>query len=902
MKKHLLHVLLLFVSVSCTEGIQRRNHDADVDTLKDSVLFYKNQGKELRNTARYKDALAAHEKGLELAQYIEDTLEIVQALNNIGTVYRRMGLLEEAASWHYKALNYCDRWSDQSSPTSLKNRVISLNGIGNIHLSMGNDDLAMAAFREALKGESKLGSATGQAINHANIGAIFEERHQLDSAAFYYRQSLMFNESSGNQLGVALCKNHFGRLAEMQEDYNEAFKNYKAAYDLLKNGKDKWHLLQASVSLTRICLVQEKYQASEHYSDEALVIAKEIGSLAHLTDIYHQKYRLHRKLGNYRSALTWLEKASEHSDSLAHERNEKEVYNLRTSYEREKNQLEVAHIQKMHQEDTRRKNMILMGVVVILILAILIICAFAYVHVLRAKNYKILQDLEKTKDNYFTNIAHEFRTPLTVILSAARSINETAIEDVAVQEDSKDIINHSTELLNLVNQVLDVAKMTSAISPSPVWRNGNIVSFVSGICERYSHYAKEKNISLTFETNEDVVQMDFVPDFMLRTVQNLLSNALKFTPKNGSVKVLLYVERNAKGDRLHISVSDTGVGMHDHQLNEIFKPFYSGAGEMGTGVGLAVVKLSVEAMYGSVDVRSQVGKGSEFIVTLPVRNDKSCGLSLEEESQSEEVIASFAPAENMDKLEDDAPRILIVEDKPEVARWEMRHLDSGYAFYFASDGAQALQKAEEIVPDLIITDVMMPVMDGLEFCRKVRSSELLCHIPVVMVTAKAEHEDRLKGLEAGADAYLEKPYDEKELSTRVRMLLEQRAKMKQKFTGAHVQSEESYSAVDKAFMDKFDLALDSAFDSGKVDCEALASELCIGRVQLNRKLKAITGLKTTEYILRHRIAKAKELLATTDISIGDVAMRCGIDDVGYFSTLFRKNVGVVPSVYRKQPF
>ena len=428
-----------------------------------------------------------------------------------------------------------------------------------------------------------------------------------------------------------------------------------------------------------------------------------------------------------------------------------------------------------------------------------------------------------------------------------------------------------------------------------MWRNGNIVGFVSGICERYAHYAEEKNVSLSFEYAESEVMMDFVPDFINRIVQNLLSNALKFTPAGGSVNVSL----KRCGEKLKLSVSDTGSGMNESQLEEIFKPFYSGAGKMGTGVGLAVVKLSVEAMGGAVKVDSKVGVGSEFIVTFPVRNNVSEQLVKDESTADEdnECVVDYG-LENVDVMEEGAPRILIVEDKPEVARWEMRHLDAGYAFYFAADGVQALQKAEEIVPDLIITDVMMPVMDGLEFCRKVRSAELLSHIPVIMVTAKAEHEDRLRGLEAGADAYLEKPYDDKELLIRVRMLLEQRAILRRKFT-ENDGSEDLYSAVDKAFLDKFHIALETAFDAGKVDCGDLASELCIGRVQLNRKLKAITGFKTTEYILNVRIAKAKQLLSTTDLSIGEIALKCGIEDVGYFSTIFRKNVGVSPTAYRK---
>ena len=195
----------------------------------------------------------------------------------------------------------------------------------------------------------------------------------------------------------------------------------------------------------------------------------------------------------------------------------------------------------------------------------------------------------------------------------------------------------------------------------------------------------------------------------------------------------------------------------------------------------------------------------------------------------------------------------------------------------------------------------MPVMDGLEFCRKVRSSELLSHIPVVMVTAKTDHEDRLKGLEAGADAYLEKPYDENELSVRVRMLLEQRERLRSRFSaGIEAVQEDDVNVADKAFLDRFAEALDKAFASGKVDCEELASDLCIGRVQLNRKMKAITGLKTTEYILNVRMDKAKTLLETTDLAIGEVALKCGIEDVGYFSTLFRKNTGMTPSAWRKK--
>lgn len=453
--------------------------------------------------------------------------------------------------------------------------------------------------------------------------------------------------------------------------------------------------------------------------------------------------------------------------------------------------------------------------------------------------------------------------------------------------------------------------MTSSIAPEPVWRKGNAAAYVESICERYERYAEDKGISLVRDFGSDEIEMDFVPEMMVRIVGNLISNALKYSASGSTVKVVLRRIFRHGSEYLELHVSDDGKGMTSQQVENIFKPFYRAGGsngDTGTGLGLYVVKLSSEAMGGNVEVKSAVDEGTDFEILIPVRHDKAVhavdagmsrpadGIPAAEIRDNEAVIADG----------DESPRILIVEDSPEVARWEMRQLDSRYSFWFATDGAEGLRLAGEIVPDLIITDVMMPEMDGLEFCRRIRASELLNHIPVVMVTAKAGQEDRIAGFEAGADAYLEKPYNEDELSVRVRTLLGQRERLKMRWSGHadDLRSESgtgrSLSEKDQAFLDRFDEVLEAAFAKGKVDCEELASELCVGRVQLNRKVKAITGFKTTEYIHVIRIAKAKEMLDTTALSIGEIALKCGIEDVGYFSTLFRKSVGMTPTAFRNR--
>ena len=872
------------------------------------VATYRELGRSYRNATRYQEAIEAHKKGLEIAEEICDTLQIVQALNNIGTVYRRMGLLEEAASWHYRGLSLCEQWSDTTS-LGLKNRVVSLNGLGNLHLSMGNDAIAMSSFREALKGETKLGSTNGMAINYANIGALFEGRGQIDSARYYYGRSLECNEQAGSELGISLCHVHFGRLAENDGDLDTAFYEYKSAYDVLSAGPDRWHWLESGISLARISLKKMDFGATRRYLAEALDAAEGLESVDHLADIYHLYYLMDKKAGRYRESLVWLEKYSEYMNRIYTERNEEVLFQIRSNYEREKNMAQMQQMQEAHSLKEFRERMMRLSLIIFLALAVLTIVFLIYSLRLRSRNNQILKELDKTKNNYFTNVAHEFRTPLTIIQSAARSISDNA-EDDSLKDDASDITRHSKDLLNLVNQVLDIAKMTSGLAPDPVWRSGNIVAFISGICERNRRYAQSKGITLDFNcASSPVVEMDFVPDLMVRIVQNLLSNAFKFSEKGTAVTVSLYRSIEKSGGCIHISVRDQGVGMTPEQSSSVFEPFYQVEGgfrDMGTGIGLSLVKLAAETMGGNVTVGSTIGKGTEFIVDIPVRHDLA--ISPIDECMVPEgnnILDPVSSSVTDDPATDsDVPRILIVEDMPEVARWEMRQLGPDYAFYFAPDGAEGLRKAEDIVPDLIITDVMMPVMDGLVMCRRIRKSELLCHIPVIMVTARATHEDRLKGLEAGADAYMEKPYDESELDLRVRKLLQQRSMLKKMFSerfDSHVcdnSDEPAFSVADRLFLDRFDATLENAFASGKVDCEDLASEMCVGRAQLNRKIKAITGYKTTEYILMARLSKAKHLLRTTELPVGEIAMQCGIEDVGYFSTIFRKHVGVTPTIYR----
>ena len=869
-------------------------------------------GKRLRNESRFYDAIDVHKKGLAAAEKLRDTLQIVQALNNIGTNYRRLGILDEASSWHYSALSYCDQYSGSRNPedrTALKNRVVSLNGIGNVQLTMGNDVEAEKAFRQALSGEASLGSALGQAINYANLGSILESRDMKDSARFYYEKSLEFNTLAKSDLGISLCHAHFGRLAEKEGDYANAIEEYRKAYEIMEGSSDVWHWLESAVSLVRAYINAGDLDRASFYLGKATKEAERISSMEYLAEVNRLDYLIQKQRGNSALALKSYVRSREYADSVTSEKNLNHIQNVRVGYERERKQNEIEMLNRSWEAERRSRNALLTMSLIALLLTVATIAVLIYLITLRNRNQKMLKEMETMKSNFFTNITHEFRTPLTVIHSAAGHIMKETPVDSPLHRDAEDIMRHGKSLLSLINQILDIAKLSSGSRCRPEYCRGDIVGYVTMICECHRPYARTRDISIIYSPAEPSVEMDFIPEYVKQTVSNLLSNAIKFSAEG---RHIMLTSKCKDGDFI-LTVCDEGKGMAPEVLRNIFRPFYQAPDQsmsIGTGVGLSIVKLDVEAMNGRIEVHSAVGKGTVFIVALPL----SCGEKLNRHFDFNDYVQPGAIREvveteceaNEDVVHEgmeNATRILIVEDTPEVARLQMNQLNSDFNYYFAQNGAEGLERAAAIVPDLIITDVMMPGMDGFEFCRRLRASGALNHIPVIMVTAKCTHEDKMAGLEAGADAFLEKPFHADELNVRVVKLLEQRSLLQQKWSSDIDDGSRDLSGVPESsrkFINDFTDAVNNCLKTGELDHNKIADALCITRIQLNRKVKAITGLTTTEYISRIRISLAKKLLDNPDMLIGDIAQRCGVEDVAYFSSVFKKATGYTPSGWRNR--
>lgn len=932
MKIALLLIVLTFV-ISCKgrdENISYASHVRQVDSIvyanKDlqslegvladfeakrddagRMVAMRELGKIYREASNFKTALSYHEKALLLAKELKDTANIIRILNQLGTDFRRLGVLDEAAVRHYEALSCCEKYSDKSSDVAKKYKVVSLNGIGNIQLTLQNNDAAEKAFREALAGEKSLGSHIGQAINYANIGYVKEANGELDSAWIYYEYSMEQNRLAKSKLGISLCYNHFGRLSELGGNYAKALESYKNSYDLMLDDKDKWHWLESCLSIARLYLATGQIANARRYLGEGLETAKNINSWEHLKEVYLLKSVYEEKSGNYEASLQNYKMHSAYTDSIAKEKNINHLNNLRVNYITEKGNREKASISHAYASEQQKKRIILYFLLVVTLVSAAAISSLIYALKVKAKMQEIIKETSLARQEFFTNVTHEFRTPLTVILGCAEELKSKSVdEEHAAEVDA--ISRQGKRLLTLVNQLLDIAKVRSAIGKAD-WKTGNMRAFIQMVVENVRPQAVRNLIEIEYHSDEKEVEMDFVPDFMCKIMTNLLSNALKFTPKGGRIIIRSAVEKKT----LTISVEDTGCGIKPEDLPHVFEPFYQAKShsKAGTGIGLALTKQMTEAMGGRIDVVSKPDEGTTFLLSIPTNHGENRyekwipDVGVKPVCSDKPVCDDAEEIVNLDDvISKDADIALVVEDNADIARYIGNIISDNFSVVYARNGREGLLKAEEYVPDVIITDIMMPEYDGLEMTRDIRQSELLNHIPIIIVTAKGDDANKLHGLESGADAYLIKPFSPDELKLRIHKLIENRNMLRQKYSQILIDSEEISNEPDapeleKRFLVKLNSFITSNISLANMNSETLAEGMCLSKSQINRKVKSLTGMNTATYIKQSRLAYSQVLLRDPEKTIGDIVLLCGFDSASYFTKLFKEKFGITPSQYRK---
>ena len=797
----------------------------------------------------YPNAIAHVSKSLELSKKEGNMSNVGSALNTLAGICLAAKQLDEGENYILEAIRYCEEANDSNL------LPIRYGMASEIYHAKRNDVLSLEYARRSLHIDSLLGNTARMGIRLSQMAAAQIALKQVAAAELSISRAIPILEEAGNEVSLSICRNQMGELLNQRGAHAEAASYFRMAALSFAERNDKYNESRAQMGLYEALKESNPNEASIHLLRYAAL-----------------------------------------KDSIYHHEVEQAISQYNVKYKTD----ELAHKQ---EQERMEKRVILFGAIALIALLLLFVIVGINTSRTRRRNLIALKKLSDLREQFFTNITHEFRTPLTVILGLSRDLQSNDAADV--RDKAQSINRQGNALLELINQILNIAKVKSAVGNAD-WSNGNIMAYLTMIVESYHDYAKSHNIRLMYHIDGEVT-MDFVPDYVNKVMNNLLSNAFKFTPEDGEIWVKAWRRDNS----LCIDVSDNGKGMDNETIAHAFEPFFQADNDSrhnGSGVGLALVKQIIDAVGGHISIESVVGNGSTFHVCFPIRSAIKKDFDITAAENTISLPVDIVELDDTDSS-DDRSRLLIIEDNHDIAAYIGAQLADRYAISYASNGDQGLAKAQQLVPDLIISDLMMPGIDGLELCRQVRANKIINHIPIIIVTAKISEEERIRGLEAGADAYLTKPFNEDELRTRVDKLLEGRRILQQKYAQAAIENKEvnqpaatETESANMHFLNKVsDVIYLELNRSGSIDVSLVASNLCMSSRQFHRKMVALTGYTPTGYIQRIKIAKAKSLLdSNPQMNFNEVADLSGFGDYSSFVRAFKSICGITPTEYRRR--
>lgn len=564
-----------------------------------------------------------------------------------------------------------------------------------------------------------------------------------------------------------------------------------------------------------------------------------------------------------------------------------------------------------------------------------------------------LHEVDELKSRFFTNISHEFRTPLTLILGPVKQMIEWT-KDEKFRDNLNMVHRNAHRLLELVNQLLDISKLESgSIKLQTVPQN--IVPLLKALVLSFASYAERKKIALTMKAEDEVIDVYLDKDKFEKIINNILANAFKFTPPGGKIEVTVTPSFSSKSDYSHsvpfeagsestgevkklkqaclavrqvqfknyiqIIIADTGIGIPKQKLSKIFDRFYQVDSshtreQEGTGIGLALTKELIDLHKGKIEVESEEGRGTTVIIEIPLGKDHLNSEEIIEQSERQETdqakikehIFEFEESKTETKIDieslkkESLPLLLIIEDNSDVRKYIKDNLNPEFRIIEAKDGEDGWNKSLEYTPDLIVSDVMMPKMDGFKFCEKLKTDERTSHIPVILLTAKAAKQDKLDGYELGADDYIMKPFDTDELKVRVKNLIQQRERIHQHFKqhGLIELNLAKITPTDRKFLQTFYELIIKNISDPDFGIDQLVEKVNISRSVLHRKIISLIGEAPGELIRRTRINKAAELIEHKFGNLSEIALEVGFSNPAYFSEVFKKQFGVTPSQYQRK--
>jgi signal transduction histidine kinase/DNA-binding response OmpR family regulator len=601
----------------------------------------------------------------------------------------------------------------------------------------------------------------------------------------------------------------------------------------------------------------------------------------------------------YQLAYDYYKQAYNLRKDIVREDNDATTRKLEAKYQAEKKEQEIALLKSQNAIVEQQKNnqrYLIFGIIGLSSIAILF---FFFLYRNKQKTTQKLKELDSFKSRLFANISHEFRTPLTLISGPIdKRLNQANLNDDDKNEFEM-IQRNSSRLLNLVNQLLDLSKLESGHLNLKVAK-GNLSLLLKALASSFLHTARQKNISYTISIAE-INNVWFDKDVVEKTVVNLLSNAFKYTSEGGYVNFSTSIVEN----HVALYIENDSQKFTKSQIENLFNRFYQiDENAQGVGIGLSLVKELVTLSHGHISVENTSNNSVAFKVSLPILKAQFKPDEITDEIYEPAIVESKNTLVETDSQEDkiideDLPILLIVDDHEDIRNFIKSAFKNNYHIIEASNGEIGVEKALELIPDIIISDVMMPKLDGFQLSETLKKDERTCHIPIILLTAKADDVDRFIGLETGADDYIVKPFKIRGLETRVKNLMTSRERLRERYSQEIILKPKdiAISNFDEQFLEKVQNVLDQKLVESSFSIEEFSKAVGMSRMQLHRKLKAITGLSATEFIRSQRLKLAASLLKKSDANVSEIGYLVGFNDPSYFAKCFKEVYGCSPSEY-----
>lgn len=867
---------------------------ADVSTTPGPWLsdIYLQAGQVLLFLTRLDSALIVLQKGVDNVKAFPDASTEAHLYNMMGNVMREQYKYNEALDHYIKATRLFEKSRNQ------RGLALSLSNLGNIYNLIDNSELALRYARESLTAARRAVVTASIGYSYRLIGRIYRKQGKFENALSAYDSALALFQQLQSKRDIGETYISIGNILFDLEKLDRATLEYKKGVAVIKSIPDSLLMAYAYAALGQAFFQLHQKSATVAYLDTAMLIAQKKKMTPVYMDCVQALSELYEREGDYKRSLAYYKSFVNLRDSVNRMQNRKEAKEIEERFESAKKDDAIRILNARNDLKSMQQRYLLAFTVITLIMALVLYNRYK---VKRRANEK-LKELDEVKSRFFINISHEFRTPLTLVITPLEKL-VSQIGDRVSQNSLNQVLRNARELQRLTDQVLDLSRIEAG-SLSLQVEETNIETFLRSIAGRFEPFAEAKSIN--FKTNlGSVSRTGCIDTFRVDTIlSNLLSNAFKFTPEGGRIDLTADV----KGEQLHIEVKDNGVGIPSDKLNKVFERFYQVDDEKkitaGTGVGLALAKELAELHRGRLLATSTPGQGSTFVLEIPVNRETYSNVQTRQVKPDAVENLSVVPASPSDHSfgDESKPLVLVAEDHEEMLKLVAGIVGEYYRVEPVRNGADALLKAKELIPDIIVTDWMMPGMDGRTFCEQIRNMSETCHIPVLMLTARVDDVSKMEGLETGVDDYLTKPFKSTELLVRIRNLIRQRALLREVFRQRIVvkPAELNLPSRDTEFLERVLSLLELNYSDSGFDVDRLASETGLSRMQLHRKLKALTDQSPGEFIRRFRLERARQMLSVPGVQVSEVCYKVGFNNVSNFSKAFREFAEMTPTEFMEQ--